>query len=76
MIKLCSILPNAGYFKLIIFKYETFIYDSNSNIIYNFCAFRDNILLHWEEYSLWEVNFLTLVIFQKKKHQNMQKSVR
>ena len=37
-------VPNTSYFKPIILKLETFINNSNSKIMYNFCLHEDNIL--------------------------------
>ena len=40
--KLRAIVPNRNYFKPIILKFETFIYNSGSKIIYNFCTYGGN----------------------------------
>ena len=33
-----AIVPNTNYFKPVILKLKTFIYNSNSKIIYDFCT--------------------------------------
>ena len=40
--KLRAILPNTNYFKSIILKLKTFIYNSNNKIICNFCIYGGN----------------------------------
>ena len=40
--KLLAIVPNRNYFKPIILKLKTFIYNSDSKIIYNFCMYGGN----------------------------------
>ena len=35
--KLDTIVPDMVYFKLIILKFKVFIYNSSTNIMYNFC---------------------------------------
>ena len=40
--KLRAIVPNRNYFKPIILKFKTFIYNSGSKIIYNCCIYGGN----------------------------------
>ena len=47
--KLCAIVPNRNYFKPIILKFKTFIYNSDSKIIYNFSTYGVNTLPEWVE---------------------------
>ena len=42
--KLCKNVPNLNYFKPIILKFVTFLYNSSSKITCNFCIYRGNIL--------------------------------
>ena len=39
-----TIVPNVDYFKPIVLKFKTLVYNSISKIIYNFCVCRGNIL--------------------------------
>ena len=42
--KLHGIVPKMNYFKPIILKFETFIYNSNGKTIHNFCKHGGNAL--------------------------------
>ena len=49
--KLLENVPNPDYFKSIFFKFKTFITNSKSTMIYNFCIRRGNNLpLGWRNF--------------------------
>ena len=69
--KLRAFVLNANYFKPNILKFKTFIYNSNSKIMHNFCMCRSNTPPSKEEIpSRWR-NFLTM-IFLEREPQNAQ----
>ena len=63
--KLRAIVPNRNYFKPIILKFETFIYNSGSKIICNFCIYGDNTPPAGGEVTPPGEKFFTVSIFRK-----------
>ena len=59
-----TIVPNRNYFKPIILKFKTFIYNSDSKTIYNFCTYGGNSLSIGEVTPPGET-FFTVSIFRK-----------
>ena len=63
--KLRAIVFITNYFKLIILKFKTFIYNNNNEIIYNFCMHRGQYSLVGEEVTPRGREFFTIGIFRK-----------
>ena len=59
-----AIVHNTNYFKPFILKFKTFVYNSNSKIIYNFCMNRGNTPPVREMYFT--------MVFLERKSQNKQ----
>ena len=42
MTELRASVPNTNYFKLVVFKFKTFVYNSNGKILYKFFIYENN----------------------------------
>ena len=62
---LFNFLLSHNHFKTIILKFKTFIYNSDSKIIYNFCMYGGNTLPVGEEVIPSGEKFFTDGIFRK-----------
>ena len=66
MTKLRTIVSITNYFKPTILKFKSFIYNSNSNVVHNFCIHGGNAPPPWGEgASPSEEKFITVGIFRK-----------